>query len=332
MTTIKVAVCGDIWLNPDEIKLELENSDIDQPIELDLRSEGPSLTALGITNLLDAHCKDTGRNPQTIKIIKFPNLAETLPYEREYQSHSHFFDMSLAYWRHPCETQDDARLFGFFVGRRTISRAAMLYHCWRDLRDYFLFSRMKTSGPPQWVQPSQGYTLENVNDWIHLGDFRPWWENCPIDSLDGYDIIDQYDVDSQTNSSILNYYDRFHIELVAETYTLGTTFFPTEKTVRPIMAAQPMIIYGPRHFLENLRAMGFCTWKDLWDESYDNFSGPDRWINMSMIISKIAKMSDKDRRELLIEAKFIAWHNRKVLSNLLGIEDESDTKTSCPIF
>lgn len=314
MPTITVEVCGDIWVNPDAVSLELDRSDIDQPIEIDLKSEGPSLKSMGIIQLLDNHCQSTGRDISTVTIIKHPNLIEEFPYARTYQGDSHFFAMSRDYWREPPGEIPGAVPFGFFIGRRTISRAAMIYHCWRDFRDQFLFSLMLTNSPLPWIKPSAGLSLEKINDWLHLGDFRPWWSDCPVTSIDGHTVRDQYISNSQTNTSILDYYNRFRIELVTETYTLGETFFPTEKTVRPIMAAKPMIIYGPRHFLKNLRGLGFRTWHRLWDESYDDFEGPERWVRMAAEIGKISQWPV----ERLDEAKEIAIYNRTILENLLN--------------
>ena len=48
MITIPVRVCGDSWVNPDEVKTLLKNSDITQYVVLDFQAEGPSLYALNV--------------------------------------------------------------------------------------------------------------------------------------------------------------------------------------------------------------------------------------------------------------------------------------------
>jgi hypothetical protein len=69
------------------------------------------------------------------------------------------------------------------------------------------------------------------------------------------------------------WYSIFDIELVAETYCHGDTFFVTEKTVRPIVAGKSMMVYGPQNYLARLRDLGFQTWNHIWDETYDQLTG-----------------------------------------------------------
>ena len=54
----------------------------------------------------------------------------------------------------------------------------------------------------------------------------------------------------------------------------GVTFFPTEKTYKSLMLGHPFILYGGKHSLAKLRAMGFETFSNDIDESYDNANWP----------------------------------------------------------
>jgi hypothetical protein len=89
--------------------------------------------------------------------------------------------------------------------------------------------------------------------------------------------------------SILQFYNQFEIELVSETYVYGQTFFPTEKTVRPIVGCRPMLINGPINFLDNLKKLGLKTFDQLWSEEYDRYAGPARWDRIKIIINDIIK-------------------------------------------
>ena len=111
----------------------------------------------------------------------------------------------------------------------------------------------------------------------------------------------------------MSWYDRFHIEIVAESYIYGETFFPTEKTVRPLSAGKPMIVMGPRHFLRRLRDQGFQTWADLWDESYDDLEGAARLAQIQAVIADVQQRRDQLLPGLLRHAE----HNRTTLSHLI---------------
>jgi hypothetical protein len=115
----------------------------------------------------------------------------------------------------------------------------------------------------------------------------------------------------------LNYYDRFAIELVCETYTIGNTFFPTEKTIRPIMAGKPVLVYGPQYFLARLRTMGFQTYSTLWDETYDLYSGAERWQRIQAVMKSLNEKTQNERNQLLARVHAIALHNRQCLHNIV---------------
>jgi hypothetical protein len=67
----------------------------------------------------------------------------------------------------------------------------------------------------------------------------------------------------------------------------GITFFPTEKIFRPITGRRPFVVFGPIHFLNNLRGLGFRTYGECWDESYDQYQGQERWHRMQHVIDNI---------------------------------------------
>jgi hypothetical protein len=221
--------------------------------------------------------------------------------------------MSKNYWINPLPLNDNCKKFGYFIGRRTVSRAKILYDLWHNYQDQCLFSVMHSCSVPPWVQPSQGISLETLVEWVDLSlqkNFSDWFANCPVSSIDGHSDRDQYVKNPTTNLDLLQYYNQFAVEIVAETYTLGNTFFPTEKTIRPIMAAKPMLIYGPKNFLARLRQLGFKTYESCWDESYDQLEGPARWQAMQLILSQIKFSSC---------AHDIALYNRETLAKIIQL-------------
>lgn len=69
------------------------------------------------------------------------------------------------------------------------------------------------------------------------------------------------------------WYNQTYLSLVVETRVDPARYqhtFITEKTFKPLAFYHPLIVYGNRRSLVVLRALGFETFDNLWDESYDN--------------------------------------------------------------
>jgi hypothetical protein len=119
---------------------------------------------------------------------------------------------------------------------------------------------------------------------------NPWWDPdvSAVGSIDNQLVQNQYNADGiDTNHSLLQFYNQFEIELVSETFLYGQSFFPTEKTIRPIVGCRPMLINGPINFLHNLKQLGFKTFDQLWSEKYDQFEFPNRWNQIKLVINHI---------------------------------------------
>lgn len=309
-------------MNPDEVREGLRSAARHEPLYIDAGAEGGSLTALGIADLLRNYCEEHDRDPKSIHVINFPNSAENLEFSMQPFLRSHFFGMSKNYW---CDDvpicNKSAALFGLFLGRMTVSRAAILRDCMQYLGKHFLFSKMSSSAAVT-TSDRAVINLDQTHDWTGVVgniDIDTWWNNVDVVSIDRASIRDQYDPGKNTNRSLLDHYSKFRIELVVETFTRGTTFFPTEKTIRPLVGCKPMLIYGPRHFLKNLRDMGFCTWSDIWDESYDDHEGPNRWQIIKRVLSDVIKAWHDNSDEFDRRMLSISHHNRNVLGKINGL-------------
>jgi hypothetical protein len=69
-----------------------------------------------------------------------------------------------------------------------------------------------------------------------------------------------------------------NLEIIVET----TYKFPciTEKTVRPLLVGMPFLAVSCTHYLKYLRSIGFETYNDYFDESYDNEPNLHKRINL----------------------------------------------------
>lgn len=324
IVTVPVCVTGDAWYNPKEFKQNLQQLTVDQQLMLDLRSEGPCLSSLGVTQCVAEWAKSNGRTLDSIAITRWSNGVESVPYQRiECNKHSHFFKYSQGYWTDGCDTPDPAQhFFGVFLGRRTLARNIMIYDiCNSYNQDLFLLSQMKTQDQSRWpFLRSDIICAEKLEDWISLVQqdlVFDWINSTNIASIDNRSVADQYTVVEQSMfecaRSLLSHYCRFNIEIVAESYTMGDCFFPTEKTVRPLMAGKPIVVYGPPGYLDRLRGLGFETYSSCWNEDYDGLEGAERWQAMKNTINQLTTLHAVEKKAMLRQAHAIAMHNRKIL-------------------
>lgn len=311
MPRIPLIVAGDSWINRHQVQSLLEQHRTQDVLIFEVNTEGPSLAALGILDVIDQHVKHHGLSPQQIWIDNWHNTVEKIPYQRAFvPSISHFFWLSERYRHTVRRGCRDPRVVACFVGRLTLERAAMVHELYHSYEQQILFSVMKRR--TQLPFTSQ----DDLAPWVPSDQrqkFVSWWEQCPITSITNHSVRDQYDASHNTNADLVTHYDCFDLELVCETYCLGDTFFPTEKTVRPISQAKAMLIHGPRHFLRRLRELGFRTWHEFWDEDYDQLSGHDRWISIKLTLQDILAKN-------VIKSPGISeinQHNREVLDHLV---------------
>jgi hypothetical protein len=315
MITIPIEVSGDTWNNKDTVKQLLDQTLPGESILLDLCSEGPSLTRLGVTDLISKYDLD-------VCITRWSNSIESVPYTRSLcNESSHFFPMSWHYWIDEMQNTSPTKYrFGLFLGRGCPSRNRILHDAVNIWPNKFLLSKMATVYGDKWGMklPPHISQCENVNEWFNdIAQMQTWLDTTTVTSIDYHIIQDQYRIpeisSGEMAKSLFQHYPKFNIELVCETYTLGDTFFPTEKTIRPMVGNKPFIVYGPANYLNNLKRDKFKTFSHLWDESYDQLEGVARWEAMTKLINSLAELPDTKWQEIIEQAASITRHNRNIV-------------------
>ena len=117
----------------------------------------------------------------------------------------------------------------------------------------------------------------------------------------------------QFTDQIAEFYPDFLIEIVAETFCTGRTFFPTEKTSKPMLLQKPYITMGPRNFLIHLRQLGFKTFQDFWDEGYDGHEGQHRYLKILELIDSLSNKSAGELESMYNGMKPVLEHNYQLL-------------------
>lgn len=108
-------------------------------------------------------------------------------------------------------------------------------------------------------------------------------------------------------------YQKIFIDVVVESHVTGLTFFPTEKTARPMLLGRPFLIFGSKNYLLYLRQMGFRTFWQYWDEDYDSYEASGRLLKMYKILNYIGALTADERAQLFAEISPILEHNRNLL-------------------
>jgi hypothetical protein len=264
MKTVKIKTSGDTWLDQQSVVDQLQQIASTDWVCFDTGAEGISLTHSGILDFINQWVKDS-KHPAHRVVINSPNQYEYTQYKNINRADNHFLQLSGHYYTEVADIDPTATKFGFFVGRHTDQRDQIAQDIVAQYQSHFIMSVMKTVYNPS-----------------------PWHESVrTISSIDSVFVRDQYTGDIDTNLSLLKFYNQFQVELVAETMCSGITFFPTEKTFRPITGRRPFLLFGPVHFLNNLRGLGFRTYSECWDESYDHYYGQERWRRIKTVIEHI---------------------------------------------
>lgn len=304
MQAFELNIFDDQLLNGKELKEFLDNTT--GPITLSTRKEGPSLKQCGVIDILDKHCARTNRAKNTITIETL-NSVEKHGYPTCSGKEVWWSECAVAFNRTSVDKIDlPKKRFACMIGRKNPTRLAMLY-CLRE-KNCLLSSMRDDNFHPELLD------MVSVRDWV--GDFEKfvgWSRDMDIGPLDHYTVMDQYRAKDpsdpewgKTHMSLLNFYHNFDIEIVVETWTMGETFSPTEKTVRPTLAGKPFIIYGSKDFMKNYRSLGFRSYSECWDESYDQHEGLERWKRMQVLIEDLS-----GRNDYMKQALAIAEHNKK---------------------
>ena len=125
-----------------------------------------------------------------------------------------------------------------------------------------------------------------------------------------------YPIQLPANLNILKYYSDIFVDIVHESYLTGNVFFCTEKTWRPILAHRPFIIAAGKDHLANMRRLGFETFSDFWDESYDELSMADKIRAINTLLETISSWTQEELANKLLEMKPILEHNFKTFLQL----------------
>jgi hypothetical protein len=110
------------------------------------------------------------------------------------------------------------------------------------------------------------------------------------------------------------FYENSLVSLVTETnYNLSTVTL-TEKSFKPVKEKHPFIIVGAQGSLQAMRDLGYKTFSEFWDESYDDLHDPKaRMVAIVNICKEIGSWDNEKILDFKRRVKHILDYNFNLL-------------------
>lgn len=105
-----------------------------------------------------------------------------------------------------------------------------------------------------------------------------------------------------------------YFSVVNETTNSNKHIFITEKSIRPMIYFHPFIIHGDYGILQKIKELGFETFPEFFDESYDSIENQEE--RRKFIVNEVTKLCNKPLEEIhLLYQEVIPKliHNRNLL-------------------
>lgn len=125
-------------------------------------------------------------------------------------------------------------------------------------------------------------------------------------------------------------YNQTAYSIVAETnYNNNYSFF-TEKIIKPMLAKRLFVVFSGQHYLKNLRKLGFQTFDNVIDETYDSIADPIERFNSAL--AQVDYLLDIPQEVILKKIQPIVDHNHRLLLNKNWYAEFSKNLSDCIKF
>lgn len=182
---------------------------------------------------------------------------------------------------------------GGFIENRKFDKKFLYLNARIDYRDYriSLYTLMKSMG-----------ILQNCYHSFNARNESSTYQQILLENIDTSNLtLNDFEqiFYSETNS----HYTKSFCNITTESYfdekyqnRSDGMFFMSEKIFKPLIKKQPFIVVGKPNYLKGLHELGFKTFGDFWDESYDSEEMGD--VRLSKIFNIIIDINKKDNSEL----------------------------------
>jgi len=295
----------DIWNKADLLKFLAKHQNSD--IVIHMNQEGCCLTSIGLYKLLDLF------NFKSVNIITANVLESHDTHGITNRDCFKFFQLPDSTDYSMYHNWNRHRIFGALYNRAIWHRMGVVSHLVAYHQDLSLINfRSDPADDDQRqlfeIQKLFMYSPSSVKNFMVNIDKFP----ITLESQDGYTVGA---TTQEHTDQLARFYTEFLIDVVAETFVNGRAFFPTEKTIRPMLMKKPFIVMGPVNFLIYLRQMGFKTFYEFWDEDYDGYAPRWKFQKIIELIDVLAKKTKSELYQMYQDMQPILDHNYELLVN-----------------
>lgn len=282
-------------------------------VTINVNPEAPDLSAVGLYDILEKFQFESveinTHNPFEQHGIYHINIKVG----NEFLSHTPIINHSNHRWNRE-------RIFMTLFGRPTAARlaiAAHLYQCHREC-SHIHFNSLPNDDNIELFEFDKLAQYEKSM----LGPVAELVQNLPMTILPSkYDDFIKENIKTKGHAWITQIvedpltecYQDIFVDCVSESHVMGRTFFPTEKTTRPIWCKKPFVMFASKNYLAYLRQQGFRTFGDFWDETYDGYEGRERFLRIQDLIDWIAGHSRDQLETMYWDMQYTLDHNYNLL-------------------
>jgi len=197
---------------------------------------------------------------------------------------------------HPYETK--YRAFDILLGRKKLHRDELYKHAkhrpYIGIITYFNdFNTRFGDNPEQWLWEHTGVRIHKHPEWT-------------------VDRVEYYGHEISLSQIIpVSVYNQTAYSAVAETCFHDNFAFYTEKTSKPIIARRLFVMFAGRGYLANLRRLGFQTFNNIINESYDQES--DALVRWQQAWEQMCWLADQPQEKILERIRPTVEHNFAVM-------------------
>lgn len=193
---------------------------------------------------------------------------------------------------HPFDTK--YRAFDILLGRKKLHRDELYKHAQTQsgigIITYFNDHNTRLGNDTtEWIWEHTGVKIINTPEWT-------------VDRVNYYGH-------SMSLSQIIpiNVYNQTAYSVIAETCFHDSFAFFTEKTSKPIIARRLFVMFAGKNYLTNLKKLGFRTFGEIIDESYDQ--EPDALIRWRKAWEQMVWLAQQPQKHILERVRPIVEHN-----------------------
>jgi hypothetical protein len=162
-----------------------------------------------------------------------------------------------------------------------------------DVRLFLNLNRLPHSWRLNVIKLLKRKKLLDNSYWSCLGIQKPKTLGVPYDYVDCWKP--NYDIPGN-NKNLSYYHYNTYFSLVNESEVDRDILFLTEKILKPIYYGQPFIVIANPHFLKYLKELGYETYSEIFDESYDEILDLNKRIDK--VVSEIDRLSKLSKKQL----------------------------------